>query len=393
MLADRLKVLLIEDNPDHVALIRRQLAGVRSTSIHVESADRLADGLERLRQGDFNAVLSDLELPDSKPEETLAALLAQAPGVPVIALTALDDVDVATASVQQGAQDYLVKTQITGDLIMRSIRYAIQRKHSEEQLKALNETLEQRVQERTAVAEQRAEQLRLLAADLSRTEQRERRRLAQVLHDHLQQLLVAAKMGLSALRGRVADSETLERIGSIENLIIESIDASRSLTFELSPPVLQQGKLREALAWLTEWMQDKHGLSVELQADESADSAPDDVRHLLFDIVRELLFNVVKHANVPEAAVELYPLNDGRVEIVVSDAGSGFDAAEHDRGTEATHGFGFFSILQRLQVLGGELEVDSAPGCGTRVTVRAPIVNPGPSPQTILQHNREPFKV
>lgn len=378
MLADRLRVLLIEDNPDHTMLIRRQLNGVRSASISVEFVDRLADGLERLRQGDFDAVLSDLELPDSELAETLPALLAAAPSVPVIALTALDDVNVATESVQQGAQDYLVKTQITGDLMMRSIRYAIQRKHAEEQLKTLNETLELKVQERTAVAEQRAEQLRQLAADLSRTEQRERRRLAQVLHDHLQQLLVAAKMGLATLRSRITETDMLDHIRQIEGLITESIEASRSLTVELSPPILQQGKLREALVWLTEWMQNKHGLSVELHADESADSAPDEVRQLLFEIIRELLFNVVKHANVPEASVKLARLDDDRVEIVVADAGCGFDAAANQQ-AGTNHGFGLFSIVQRLQVLGGELEIDSTPDCGTRVTLRAPIGAPGRS--------------
>ena len=90
----------------------------------------------------------------------------------------------------------------------RAIRYAMERKQIEQQLKTLNETLEQRVAERTAVATRRAAQLQVLASELTRTEQRERRRLAQILHDELQQTLYAARLTLGTLRSRVEEKSS-----------------------------------------------------------------------------------------------------------------------------------------------------------------------------------------
>src|SRR5690606_3104846 len=122
-------------------------------------------------------------------------------------------------------------------------------KQTERQLRSLNETLEQRVAERTIEAEQRTAQLRALAGEVTQAEQRERRRLAQVLHDHLQQLLVAAMMRLGVLQRRV--QEPLEQeVRQVEELIRQSIESSRSLTVELSPPVLYDVGLARGLEWL-----------------------------------------------------------------------------------------------------------------------------------------------
>ena len=129
---------------------------------------------------------------------------AAAPDVPIVVMTGLDDEAMALEAVRKGAQDFLIKGQTDGWLLARALRYAIERKQAEQELKALNETLEQRVAERTAVATRRAAQLQALASELTRTEQRERRRLAQILHDDLQQLLYAARLNLGALQRRAA---------------------------------------------------------------------------------------------------------------------------------------------------------------------------------------------
>jgi len=124
-----------------------------------------------------------------------------------------------------------------------------------------NEELEQRVLERTAELKKRVEQLARLSSELTLAEQRERRRLAEILHDHLQQLLVAAKMNCETLAKRIG-SEQKQTVESVLNLITLSIQASRSLTAELSPPFLQKGGLSPALEWLVRWMQENHGLKI-----------------------------------------------------------------------------------------------------------------------------------
>jgi len=124
-----IRALLIEDNPGDARLVREFLrdAGTRLATVDLTHADRLANGLERLQQGGIDVVLLDLSLPDSSGLQTFESVHAAAPGVPVVVISGLDDEAVAVRAVHQGAQDYLVKSQLEGGTILRSMRYAIER--------------------------------------------------------------------------------------------------------------------------------------------------------------------------------------------------------------------------------------------------------------------------
>lgn len=247
-------------------------------------------------------------------------------------------------------------------------------RESQLEIEKANQVLEQRVAERTAEAEHRATLLQQLTVQLTQAEQRERQRLAQVLHDHLQQLLVGAKFNLSVLRGQLPRDEMRQTAQQVEGLLDESLAASRSLTVELSPPVLFQGTFRQVLEWLGCWMKDKHGLTVKVDADEQVDPKNEEIRILLFQSVRELLFNVVKHAKVSQVSVRMVRAAPGRLEITIVDKGAGFDPASKSAARHSTSGggFGLFSVRQRLELLGGSLTIDSHPGQGTCVMLTAP---------------------
>lgn len=247
------------------------------------------------------------------------------------------------------------------------------RKQAEAQLKELNETLERRVAERTAVAEQRAAQLQKLAGELTRVEEHERRRLAEVLHDDLQQLLVGAKFSTSMAKARIDDQAVREALHRVDELLDESIQASRSLTTELSPPIVYQADLPGVLRWLARWMYGKHGLEVEVRVDEETDPQAEETRIVLFHAVRELLLNVAKYARVNQATVRLEGSEDNYVRVSVQDKGVGFDPGQMDMQQQASGGFGLFSIQERLIMLGGRMEIQSAPGAGTKVTLWAPL--------------------
>ncbi len=131
----RLDVLLVEDNPGDARLIREMLSDVPTAGLRLHQADRLATGLERL--GGMDVVLLDLTLPDSHGLETFQRVRAHAPSMPVVVLTGLDDETVAVRAVQEGAQDYLPKGQVDGQLLVRSMRYAIERKRAEEERERL----------------------------------------------------------------------------------------------------------------------------------------------------------------------------------------------------------------------------------------------------------------
>jgi PAS domain S-box-containing protein len=216
----------------------------------------------------------------------------------------------------------------------------------------------------------RANQLRLLAGDLTLTEQRERKRLSQTLHDGLQQHLLSAKMRLGGVAESLTGLDIKYAVDEIEEIMSESVKISRSLSAELSPPILHEGGLAEGLEWLARWMRDKHHFSVDL-AVEAKPALNEEVKVLVFESVRELLRNAAKHAKVSRARVSLEPAGGARLRVAVSDKGRGFDAARMKPAGEEG-GFGLFSVRERIGLIGGSFAIDSAPGKGSRFTLVVP---------------------
>lgn len=247
------------------------------------------------------------------------------------------------------------------------------RRRAELALQQARDELEVRVAERTRELQRRAEQLARLTTELTLTEQRERRRLAHLLHDHLQQLLVGAKIHLDLLSLPSAEQPG-QGLAGVNALINEAIQASRSLTVELAPPILHEAGLAAGFEWLARWNREKHGLNIELHVIENARIKQEDVRILLFQSVRELLFNVVKHSGVRQARVDVSLPDAEHIEVTVSDRGQGFNPkAARTPGAGEETGLGLFSINERLTLLGGSLRIHSASGEGTRATVSIPI--------------------
>ncbi|MEN6627490.1 MAG: MASE3 domain-containing protein [Candidatus Sumerlaeia bacterium] len=249
-------------------------------------------------------------------------------------------------------------------------------KRSRIELERKRDWLEARVAERTvelnrsiAELEERTAQLRTLAAQLIQAEQAERRRLSQVLHDHLQQMLVAARIHLGVVKGKVRE-EGRAALATVEELINESINESRSLSVELSPRVLYESGLPTALAWLGRQMEQKHGLKVEVEVDDAVLPPDENVSIMVFHSARELLFNIVKHAGVPEARLTLGREPEGWLRLGVEDRGIGYDPKS------VRENFGLVSIRERMTYMGGAMEVQAAPGQGVRVVLYSPMAPP-----------------
>lgn len=207
----------------------------------------------------------------------------------------------------------------------------------------------------------RAAQLADLARALSGAEERERRRIAQVLHDHLQQVLVAAKLALGG--------QTDERIERARSRIDEAIAAARTLMMELHPPALDEG-LAMGLRWLAWHVHDAFGLEVALDADDEAEPASPEIRAFLFQSTRELLLNVVNHAGTDLAWVRLRRDGDFLC-IEVEDRGVGCDPRQALRSPAAGRQYGLPAIRQRVELLGGRFGLHSE--CGCRVVIAVPI--------------------
>jgi signal transduction histidine kinase len=152
-----------------------------------------------------------------------------------------------------------------------------------------------------------------------------------------------------------------------------AIDVSRCLTAELSPPILQEGGLQAGLEWLMRWMRDKYALHVELVMGDGVPVLSPDLTALLFESLRELLFNTVKHARVSSAVVAISELERGYLQIQVRDEGRGFDPEGALSSSEVGGGFSLFSIRERLVLVGGKMEIDAAPGEGSRIVLTVPL--------------------
>lgn len=234
----------------------------------------------------------------------------------------------------------------------------------------VNDITERRRVERANAAYQ--EELRRLASEMSLIEERQRRRIATEIHDQVGQVLAMAKIRLGALQAADSLERCHMKADEIREFLEQAIAATRSLTFELSPPILYELGLEAAVQALCEKFQQEHAIRFRFVSDRQPKPLSDDVRVLLFQAVRELLVNIVKHARALNVEISCRR-DEAHLRIVVVDDGRGFEPTAAPVQPPASCGFGLFSIRERLRHLGGEMTVDAAPGCGTRVTLAVPL--------------------
>ena len=482
-----LSILVVEDDPGDFGLVNAYLrqAGFwhDDDKSSVIRAETLAAGILIAGSKRPDLVLLDLFLPDSSGIETVEAMTAARPGIPIVVFTGYDDNDLALAALQAGAQDYLIKGQFDHTGLARAVRYALVRGKLEAHLRlfeaALNSvangivitdiegrvqwvnpaftqltgfpaaealgrnpgelvksgrqdqafyqhmwqtilsgqewrgelvnrrkdgtlydeaiaiapvlgsdgaiqhfvTIKQDISERKRAEERilemaagleeqvniRTQQLRRVSAQLVLTEERERRFLAQELHDNLGQLLAVIKIKLNSFAGdsrRSSDRQLLELVSQAEQ-------SARMITQQLSPPILRTLGFVPALEWLAEEIERRYGLVVHVDLEGEPKPFTDEMQAILYRSARELLINVAKHAGVGEASLS-FLCDESRLTLVVSDDGDGFDPAGSADALSGQHSFGLSSIYERIVNTGGEMEVDSSPGYGTAVTLTVP---------------------
>jgi PAS domain S-box-containing protein len=227
------------------------------------------------------------------------------------------------------------------------------------------------------LAEQQS-QLRTLAYEICMAEERERRRIATGLHDEIGQLLVVAKLKLGELRGSMTSPESRALVGELRGLLDQASCATRSATFELSSVVLHKLGLEAAIESLTDRMARVYGLRVRVVRDQRPIALAEDKLIVLFRAVRELLFNVHKHARAGSVVITVRRIEDQGV-VRVEDDGVGFEVGTVASQFTASGGFGLFSVSAQLQAIGGQMDVRSVPGVGTKVALSLPLAEPAAS--------------
>ncbi|QDV17660.1 Sensor protein FixL [Gimesia panareensis] len=211
-------------------------------------------------------------------------------------------------------------------------------------------------------AEQKQEDLTRAVAVAA---QQERRQLADILHDHLQQVLVGVRIHLDIAKNDTTDDFIKQTLVRADELLNQGIEITRSLTAELNPVVLHEEGLVTALEWLSHNMRERYNLNVTLDLDRRADPQNDTTKVALYECIRELLFNVVKHSETTEARVCMSLLPENKIEIVVSDNGVGFDTQQLDHQISDASGIGLSNIEFRLSLIKGKFRLQSSHGEGT----------------------------
>jgi len=218
--------------------------------------------------------------------------------------------------------------------------------------------------------------LRALAARLSSTEERERRRISAQIHDTVIQTLSLSNIKLGALRKALAaagSKNIIAEVTAIRAIIEDAIRESRSLMAELTPPLLYELGLVPAINDLAQKLQKQHDTPIQVKDDEHSKPIDKAIQGILFQAIRELILNALKHAGKCAITVTVAHEND-RLRICVEDNGSGFNVPEEGRFVfRSDGGFGLFAIRERLEGIGGSLAIRSQAGAGTSVSLFVPL--------------------
>ncbi|HYG34366.1 MAG TPA: ATP-binding protein [Clostridia bacterium] len=392
-----LHILLVEDSPSDAVLLQECLGqsdpGV-FTFTHVES---LTEAIASLSRTQFDVMLLDLSLPDSSGTHTFLRARTAAPHLAIVVLTSVENETIGLEAVRCGIQDYLVKGQSYGRQTVRSIRYAVERKRTEEALKQAEaqlqrerDQLEERVQQRTLELSEANQALQLEIAQrqraeeahqelqrrLSEAQETERGRISRELHDRLGQDLTALKLGLQMLRKQGPFSDPVqESITRLEKLADGLMRDIHRLAWELRPSALDDLGLELALQRYTNEWSETTGVPVDFHSNGAGSRRlPPGYETTLYRIAQEALTNVIRHSQASRVSV-LLEHRPNCASLIVEDNGLGFDAERMRQSVAALGKLGLLGMEERVKLIGGSLEIESTPGSGTTVFARIPLVS------------------
>ncbi|MDO8962921.1 MAG: ATP-binding protein [Coriobacteriia bacterium] len=379
-------VLLVEDNPGDARLIQEFLRESVVSRFRLEVRESLTAGLDRLAEGGIDAVLLDLSLPDSTGLETFRTLHRSFPQAATILLTGADDDESASIAVREGAQDYLVKGVVGGDSIVRSLRYAIERKAADRELEEHRARLEETVDIRTVELTRLNEELSL--ATLAKSEF-----LASMSHElrtPLNSIIGFSGVLLQGLAGEVPD-EQREQIRMINNagkhllsLINDILDLSKieAGRMEVVPTTFSLDDLVQDTLESVRPLAAERGLALssEIRGDDAAVCTDSD---RLRQIVLNLVGNAVKFTEEGSVVVATDVTDPDVVSVSVMDTGPGIGEDDLERifeefvqapASPTTKGTGLgLPISRRMAaLLGGSVGVTSELGRGSTFTVVVP---------------------
>lgn len=369
----QMKVLLIEDDDNHAKIISRFLSNCSGEKVRLSRASRLSEGLKDLTEEDFNAILLDLRLPDSGHEETLQRVHVRAFNTPIVVLSSIEDRDLARKMVHEGAQDYLCKSELSSELLIRAIYNAIERKKSETEL---HKAIDARDEFLSIASHELKTPLTTLKLQLQVTE-----RVLQTEED-------AEKL---KVRFEKALTQSQQQVSRLEKLIESLLDISRIQTgkLDLKMDRFNLSTLLEECVDRFEELFANEGSKIETQLERELWIHGDQFR--IEQVITNVLTNALKYAPGKLLEITARPESDGLL-LSFRDHGSGipkekleliFDRFE--RAVSSTNisglGLGLFISRRIVEAHGGTIIAESEPGMGTTFLIRLPTLQNETKPQ------------
>ena len=349
------KVLLVEDNATDAQLVRSALVGLVERDLSgsffdIRSASRLAHAIAHLAEEEFDVILLDLSLPDSQSfEHSFNDIHKCAPAVPIIVLTGLGDEELGLKMIRDGAQDYLVKSRVERYVLVKAIRYAIER----QRVKSAHTQL----------------QLKLVTV-----QEQQRHRIARELHDQLGQSLAALMLGLKSLAHSYDSKEQariqFQQLQSIANELARDV---HTLALDLRPTALNDLGLEAALSNYIETWASRWQIAFDFHSNGFSDQRlASHLETIIYRVAQEALTNVARHARAQSVSLLLERADD-RVAVIIEDDGCGFDVEAVMNNPAKEQRLGLVGMEERVALVGGNLTIESTQGMGTSVYVRIPI--------------------
>jgi signal transduction histidine kinase len=355
-MSTEIQLLLLEDDPADAELLQTLLhrAGMKFRAV---VASNKQEFVVALNNNGFDAVLADNALPQYSSMEALKLLRATNPDVAFILVTGTVSEEFAVNIIQQGADDYILKTNLTR--LPAAINNAIEKKRTQQEKEQSQQELKQLNKE-----------LRNVSAHLEKIREEEQARIAREIHDQIGQQLTGLKMDVSWLRDKVnkktEPEAILKKLGEISNNLDEAVNTVRKVASDLRPSILDDFGLAEALDWQNKEFTSRSGIQVYFKPSSQKLDINPVISIVLFRIYQEVITNVARHAEAGKITSSL-DVSIEEVLLRITDDGKGFDTNRQEKT------LGLLGMKERAYMIGGTVNIVSEPGKGTTVFVAVPL--------------------
>lgn len=387
------KILLVEDDEDDYILTRDLLKQAQGGRFELKWVKTFSDAFEALDQFQPDAMLVDYDLGATNGRKLVREATLRGYQVPAIMLTGRGNTEVDLEAMRAGVADYLVKGEVTAPMLDRTLRYAIEQQQTKNELRRINDQLEERVQQRTEELERANRELHAealererISAELAEVQRRlidsaeaERLHFAQELHDGPMQEIYGAVYQLEILKNQIENPEHRAKIIEIQDVLQKVNQDLRITAGELRPPALAPYGLEKAFrSHIDHFMRLHPELDIVLDLTPDRQRLSERVRLALFRIYQVGLSNIVRHANATQVKIRFHFTN-GDVVLEIEDNGVGFEVPKNWIQMVREGHLGLVGARERADAVNGRLEVESEPGKGTILRAIVPVDSVDPS--------------